>query len=58
MSYKIGGPRLVADYSRQTILQRPSRFVTEVPPSLYDIWSLEEETNPRLPEDESRGFIN
>jgi DNA helicase-2/ATP-dependent DNA helicase PcrA len=37
-------PLMVTDYSsRQTILQRPSRFVTEVPPELYEIWSLEEE---------------
>jgi hypothetical protein len=35
---------MVTDYSsRQTVLQRPSRFVTEVPPDLYEIWSLEEE---------------
>ena len=38
-------PLMVTDYSsRQTILQRPSRFVIEVPPALYEIWSLEEET--------------
>ncbi|MDT7689512.1 MAG: ATP-dependent helicase UvrD/PcrA [Acidobacteriota bacterium] len=38
-------PLMVTDYSsRQTVLQRPSRFVTEVPPDLYEIWSLEEET--------------
>jgi DNA helicase-2/ATP-dependent DNA helicase PcrA len=37
-------PLMVTDYSsRQTVLQRPSRFVTEVPPELYEIWSLEEE---------------
>ncbi|HEV7893651.1 MAG TPA: ATP-dependent helicase [Pyrinomonadaceae bacterium] len=41
----IAYPLMVTDYSsRQTILQRPSRFVTEVPPDLYEIWSLEEET--------------
>jgi len=42
---------MVTDYStRQTVLQRPSRFVTEVPPDLYEIWSLEEEqlTTPAL----------
>jgi len=38
-------PLMVTDYSsRQTVLQRPSRFVTEVSPDLYEIWSLEEET--------------
>ena len=41
----IAYPLMVTDYSsRQTILQRPSRFVTEVPPDLYEIWSLEEES--------------
>ncbi len=40
-------PLMVTDYSSsQTVLQRPSRFVTEVPPDLYEIWSLEEETTP------------
>jgi DNA helicase-2/ATP-dependent DNA helicase PcrA len=39
-------PLMVTDYSsRQTVLQRPSRFVTEVPPDLYEIWSLEEEAS-------------
>jgi DNA helicase-2/ATP-dependent DNA helicase PcrA len=57
-------PLMVTDYSRQTVIQKPSRFVTEVPPDLYDIWSLEEETTPALeaaPEDEEggpRGYIN
>lgn len=37
-------PLMVTDYSRQTVVQKPSRFVTEVPPELYDIWTLEEET--------------
>jgi DNA helicase-2/ATP-dependent DNA helicase PcrA len=36
-------PLMVVDHTRQTVLQRPSRFVTEVPPDLYEIWSLEEE---------------
>jgi DNA helicase-2/ATP-dependent DNA helicase PcrA len=52
-------PLMVTDYSsRQTVLQRPSRFVTEVPPDLYEIWSLEEETTttpalaPPAPDDD------
>ena len=45
----IAYPLMVTDYaSRQTVLQRPSRFVTEVPPELYEIWSLEEERAPAL----------
>ena len=30
--------------SCQTVLQRPSRFVTEVPPELFEVWSVEEES--------------
>ena len=37
-------PLMITDYNRQTVVQKPSRFVTEVPPELYDIWSLEEES--------------
>ncbi|HEX6624062.1 MAG TPA: ATP-dependent helicase, partial [Pyrinomonadaceae bacterium] len=40
----ISYPLMVTDYNRQTLVQRPSRFVTEVPPELYEIWSLEEES--------------
>lgn len=36
-------PLMVTDYSRQTVLQKPSRFLTEVPVDLYEIWNLEEE---------------
>ncbi|HYH86458.1 MAG TPA: hypothetical protein VEX60_13480, partial [Pyrinomonadaceae bacterium] len=43
------------DYSsRQSVLQRPSRFVTEVPPELYEIWSLEEESTSATPALEAR----
>jgi hypothetical protein len=34
---------MVSDYTRQTVLQRPSRFITETSPDLYDVWQLEEE---------------
>src|ERR671921_1382900 len=34
----ISYPLMVTDYNRQTLVQRPSRFVTEVPPELYEIW--------------------
>src|SRR5919112_1889842 len=66
----IAYPLMVTDYSsRQTILQRPSRFVTEVPPDLYEIWSLEEEPSaPSLTqgvenggssgEDGGSGYVN
>ncbi len=36
-------PLLMTDYNRQTVLQKPSRFITECPASLYEIWNLEEE---------------
>jgi DNA helicase-2/ATP-dependent DNA helicase PcrA len=56
-------PQVVQDYTRQTVLQRPSRFVTEVPPELYEIWSLEEEVTalpaaPPLKDDEPGGYLN
>lgn len=37
-------PMTETDRARQTVLHRPSRFVTETPRSLYEIWNLEEET--------------
>jgi DNA helicase II / ATP-dependent DNA helicase PcrA len=37
-------PLLMTDYNRQAVLQKPSRFVTECPPSLFEIWDLEEES--------------
>ncbi len=36
-------PQIITDYNRQTILQKPTRFITECPPALFEIWSLEEE---------------
>ncbi len=36
-------PLLLTDYNRQTVLQKPSRFITECPPALFEIWDLEEE---------------
>jgi DNA helicase-2/ATP-dependent DNA helicase PcrA len=43
-------PLMMTDYNRQTVLQKPSRFVTECPPAMFEIWNLEEEveqTDPR-----------
>ena len=37
-------PLVVTDYSRQTVIQKPSRFITENPRELFEIWSLEEES--------------
>ncbi|MFM8393080.1 MAG: 3'-5' exonuclease, partial [Acidobacteriota bacterium] len=45
-------PMIEEDRSRQTILHRPSRFVTETPRSLFEIWNLEEES-PNLGDLES-----
>lgn len=47
-------PLAATDYQRQTIIQKPSRFITEVPPELFEIWAVEEETL----EQESKGLIN
>jgi hypothetical protein len=54
---------MITDYNRQTIVQRPSRFVTETPPELYEVWSLEEETDaldalPEIKESEPGGYLN
>ncbi len=38
-------PLLITDYNRQTVLQKPSRFITECPPELFEIWELEEDAN-------------
>ncbi len=57
-------PLMITDYNRQTVVQKPSRFVTEVPPELYDIWTLEEESAALLPialeekDDEPGGYLN
>ncbi|MBO0724107.1 MAG: ATP-dependent helicase [Blastocatellia bacterium] len=36
-------PLIETDRARQTVLQRPSRFITEVPRTLFEIWSVDEE---------------
>lgn len=56
-------PLLVTDHTRQTVLQKPSRFITECPPELFEIWDLEEEALPvdaslHLSGGESGRFIN
>ena len=37
-------PLMMTDYNRQAVLQKPSRFVTECPPALFEVWDLEEES--------------
>lgn len=37
-------PLLITDYNRQTVLQKPSRFVTECPPAMFEVWTLEEQS--------------
>ncbi|MGI8468752.1 MAG: ATP-dependent helicase [Pyrinomonadaceae bacterium] len=39
-------PLMIIDYSRQTVLQKPSRFIMECPPALFEVWNLEEESKP------------
>jgi DNA helicase II / ATP-dependent DNA helicase PcrA len=55
-------PLMITDYNRQTVLQKPSRFIMEVPPALFEIWSLEEEAPafdaPVLLEEKKTDFIN
>ena len=35
-------PLTVVERARETIVQRPSRFVTEVPPALFQVWEVDE----------------
>jgi hypothetical protein len=54
---------MITDYNRQTVLQKPSRFVTECPPALFEIWNLEEESSAiadtkSLTSGESSEYIN
>jgi DNA helicase-2/ATP-dependent DNA helicase PcrA len=55
-------PLIIIDYNRQTVLQKPSRFITECPPALFEIWSLEEEAPnfdaPLMIEEKKQDFIN
>ena len=39
-------PLMMIDYNRQTVLQKPSRFIMECPPVLFEVWSLEEDAKP------------
>jgi DNA helicase-2/ATP-dependent DNA helicase PcrA len=43
-------PLMITDYNRQTVLQKPSRFITECPPAMFEIWNLEEESTDALQE--------
>jgi len=55
-------PLIIIDYNRQTVLQKPSRFITECPPALFEIWSLEEEAPnfdaPLMIDEKKQDFIN
>jgi DNA helicase-2/ATP-dependent DNA helicase PcrA len=70
----IAYPLLVTDYNRQTLVQRPSRFVTETPRELYEIWEVTESAeanessekkseaieieNDLIEDDEPSGYLN
>lgn len=55
-------PLMIVDYNRQTVLQKPSRFIQECPPALFEIWSLEENVPhfdaPTQIEDKGQEFLN
>ena len=54
-------PLMMVDYSRQTVLQKPSRFILECPPVLFEIWSLEEEPpnfDAPLLEEKKQDYLN
>lgn len=46
-------PLLTTDFNRRAVLQKPSRFITECPPALFEIWNLEDEFAG-----ENSGFID
>jgi DNA helicase II / ATP-dependent DNA helicase PcrA len=58
----ISYPLMVVDYNKQTLIQRPSRFVTEVPPDFYEIWELEEQYQEMIESEDEKngptGYIN
>ncbi len=55
-------PLMMIDYQRQAVLQKPSRFITECPPVLFEIWNLEEEEpnwdDPVEIEEKKPDFLN
>jgi DNA helicase-2/ATP-dependent DNA helicase PcrA len=51
-------PVVVTDFSRQTVIQKPSRFVTEVPRDLFEVWSVEEESLDSAGPEEASKLIN
>ena len=56
-------PLIITDYNRQTVLQKPSRFIMECPPALFEVWSLEEDAPPfdspiNLLDEKKHDFIN
>ena len=55
-------PLMMVDYNRQTVLQKPSRFIMELPPALFEIWSLEDEAPdfdaPIEIEEKEKEFLN
>jgi DNA helicase II / ATP-dependent DNA helicase PcrA len=55
-------PLLETERGRQSVIQRPSRFVTEVPRALFEIWSVDEELaaleEPSLAEMETPKLLN
>lgn len=56
-------PLMIVDYNRQTVLQKPSRFVMECPPAMFEVWSLEEDAPKfdapvNLIDEKKQDFIN
>jgi DNA helicase-2/ATP-dependent DNA helicase PcrA len=56
-------PLMIVDYNRQTVLQKPSRFIMECPPALFEVWSLEEDAPKfdapvNLIDEKKQDFIN
>ena len=51
-------PLTVTERNRETIVQRPSRFVTEVPPALFQIWEVDDAVpDPSLPDSDDEPYL-
>jgi DNA helicase-2/ATP-dependent DNA helicase PcrA len=51
-------PLVVTDYMKQTVVQKPSRFISEVPQELLECWSIEEEEMLEAGPDDKPRLIN
>ena len=51
-------PLIESDRGRHTLIQRPSRFVIEVPLALFEVWKVDEESPALDPYKEEPKLLN